>query len=840
MKRLFLLMFGWSAVEARAGLEDEARRVLVSKCGACHGAAAMGGLRLDSAEGFRKGGKSGRPIEEMLLLAVRGGDAGVKAMPPGGKLKAEEVASLESWIGSGAKWAGEHWAWQALGVPKAGDSIDAAIDAMLRVKGITSNGPADKRTLIRRLHFDLTGLPPTHGQFRKADRDRREGWQGRLVDRLLATPQFGEQWGRNWLDVARYGEDDFGGTAVRPYPNAWRYRDWVVDAVNRNLPYDRFLMAQLAGDLMGDTTLTGGLGLTGLGPWYYGISQPLQARADERHDRVDVVSRGMLGVTLACARCHDHKYDPFSQKDYYAMSGVFASSAYKEYPLVPEAEAVSWRAKKKALDDAEKKLEKFLAAQAEILKDRFAVGMWRYMMASLTGDATGLNSELLNRWCDYLKKPEEFHPSLKDWFAGPSEVKAREFEALMVGILAEKRQVDEENRLVVEAAMKVAVKPKRTIVLPGGYRSEEDFNPGADVPVKSIARDRYVAYNRTFNDAGAPLRFPGELTVTLLEGEARRQHDGLKAERDGLKKELPVQYPFFDGVSEFESWDLNLDQRGNPEDPGEVVPRRFPLVLSGGKPVALTQGSGRLQLADTVAHHPLAARVAVNRMWMHLFGQGIVRTPSNFGLAGDRPGNPQLLEYLAGRFVALRFDAKAMIREMVLSAAYQRSAEGEVASDVENRLWWRQNRKRLAAEPMRDSMLAVSGRLDLKVGGASAELKPELNRRTIYARIGRFQADETLSLFDLPSAAVTCEQRVVTNVPLQKLFFLNSEMVSRESEALGERLRKLGVERGYRHVFQRAPSEGEKKSAKEFLKAGGSWKQYAQVLLSTNEFAYVD
>lgn len=800
----------------------------------------MGGLRLDSVEGFRKGGKSGRPVAEVLLLAVRGGDATVKAMPPGVKLKAEEVASLENWIGRGAKWAGEHWAWQGLSVPKVGDSIDAAIDSTLRAKGIAANGPADKRTLIRRMHFDLTGLPPTDVQFQMADRDRREGWQGRLVDRLMATPQFGEQWGRHWLDVARFGEDDFGGTAMVPYPNAWRYRDWVVGAVNQNLPYDRFLMAQLAGDLMGENSLSGGLGFTGLGPWYYGISQPLQARADERHDRVDVVSRGMLGVTLACARCHDHKYDPFSQKDYYALSGVFASSAYKEYPLVPESEAVAWRAKKKALDDAEKKLDKFLAAQAELLKQRYALGMWRYLMGSLTGDATGLNTEVLNRWCEYLKKPEEFHPYLKAWFAGPSEAKAREFETLMLGILAEKKQVDEENRIVVEAAMKVAVKPKRTITLPGGYRSDEDFNPGADVPVKSIARDRYVAYNRSFNEGGAPLRFPNELTAKLLEGEALAQYVGLKAERDRLKQELPKQYPYFDGISEFESWDLNLDKRGNPEDPGEVIPRRFPLVLSGGTAIAFTKGSGRLQLAETVAQHPLAARVAVNRMWMHLFGQGIVRTPSNFGLAGDRPGNPQLLEYLAGRFVVLHYDSKAMIREMVMSVAYQRSADGDVAADVENRLWWRQNRKRLAAEPMRDSMLAVSGRLDLKVGGASEELKPELSRRTIYARVGRFQANETLSLFDLPSAAVTCEQRVVTNVPLQKLFFLNSEMVSRESEVLGERLRKLGVERGYRHVFQRVPSEAEKKSAKEFLKAGGSWKQYAQVLLSTNEFAYVD
>lgn len=798
---------------ALAALEDDARQVLASRCGACHGAAAMGGLRLDSAERFLQGGASGRPTRQILLTALRGGGDGVKAMPPGGTLKPEELAILEKWVAQGAKWPGDHWAWKPL------RPMDSSIDALVDAKQKSATKPADRRTLIRRFYFDLTGLPPL-----EAEIDSQPGWQTRLVDRLLASPQFGEHWGRHWLDVARYGEDDFSGTAVQPYPNAWRYRDWVIGAINRNLPYNRFLMAQLAADSMGDPSSLGGLGLTGLGPWYYGISQPPQARADERHDRVDVVSRGMLGVTVACARCHDHKYDPFTQKDYYALSGVFASTAYKEYPLVPEAEAISWRETKRQLDAAQKQLDTFLAAQAELLRERFSAGMWRYMMGGLTGDATGLNAELVMRWCDYLKKPEEFHPFLKSWFEGPNEEKARAFEALMLEIAAEKKTVDDENRTMVEAAAKAAAKPKRTIILPGAYRSDEDFNPGADVQVKSIPRDRYVAYNRTFLEGAAPMRFPSDMTVRLLDGAAKDEYERLKADRDRLKKALPEKYPYFDGVAEFDSYDLNLDKRGNPEDPGELVPRRFPLVLSGGKVIPLNQGSGRLQLAETVAHHPLAARVAVNRIWMHLFGQGIVKTPSNFGVAGDRPANPELLEYLAARFVTLGYDLKAMIREIVLSEAYQRQSV----------------RKRLTAEQFRDAMLAVSGRLDLKVGGPSEPLQPEMRRRTVYARVGRFEADETLSLFDLPSAAVTCEQRVVTNVALQKLFFLNSEIVSIESAKLGQRLENLGLKRGYWLLFQRDPSKSEERAAKDFLAGGGSWKQLAQVLLSTNEFSYVD
>jgi hypothetical protein len=830
MQGLFLLML-FCAMHALAGIEDDARKVLAGRCGACHSQSAMGGLRLDSAEGFAKGGKSGRPAKELLLTAVRGGGDGVKAMPPGQTLKPEEIATLEGWLAAGAKFPGDHWAWQPL--QKVQGNVDAHVSARLGTLKVADT--ADRRTLIRRIYFDLTGLPPID-----AETDDRPGWQARLVDKLLASSHFGEHWGRHWLDVARYGEDDFSGTAVQPYPNAWRYRDWVIAATNRNLPYDRFLIAQLAGDLIGDSSAIGGLGLTGLGPWYYGISQPPQARADERHDRVDMVSRGMLGVTLACARCHDHKYDPLSQKDYYALSGVFASSAYKEYPLVTEAEAAKWKADKKALDEAEKKFNKFVDDAANRLRDEHAPGMWRYMVATIKADPVGLNTELYNRWCEYIKRPEEFHPYLKDWFAKPGVETAKAFEALMLQIAVEKKQLDAENKLIIEAAEKKAVKPKRTITLPGGYRSDEDFNPNADVAIKSLPRDRFVAYNRTFLEGGAPLRFPADLVPKFLTGAARTTYEELKAERDRLKKLLPEKYPYVDGISEFESFDLNLDKRGNPEDPGEVVPRRFPLVLSRNEVIRFDQGSGRMQLANTVAHHPLAARVAVNRIWMHLFGSGIVRTPSNFGLAGDRPGNPELLEYLAARFVQLNYDQKAMIREIVLSAAYQRSSSGDASQDPGNRLWARQNRRRLAAEPLRDAMLAVSGRLDPAIGGASVELNSKMQRRTVYAKVGRFEANETLSLFDHPNAAVTCEQRVVTNVPLQKLYYLNSDIVTIEAEALGKRIEKLGVSGGYQLVFQREPSRSEAAAAQQFFKDGGTWTQYAQVLLSTNEFAYVD
>jgi hypothetical protein len=638
---------------------------------------------------------------------------------------------------------------------------------------------------------------------------------------------------------------------VIPYANAWRYRDWVVGAINRDLPYDRFLMAQLAGDLMKEESLIAGTGLLGLGPWYYGIAQPAQSRADERHDRVDVVTRGMLGVTVACARCHDHKYDPFTQQDYYALAGVFASTAYKEYPLVSEAAVAKWTAQKKELERAEKELNRFLDAQSTQLAERYAPRIAAYMLAAATRNpVTGLDPKVLDRWRAYLLKREDAHPFLDRWFDGnhtPEE--AEKFQQFVLEVAAEKKAVDEENRKLVAAANAAAPKVDRTIVLPGGYRSEEDFNPGAYIPSKSLDRDRFVAYNRTFGEKDSPLKFDRKLTAEMLEGSARREYEPLQATYEKLKKALPPQYPYVAGAGEFDPIDLRLNLRGNPESLGEVVPRRFPLVLTGGRPALFNQGSGRLQLAETVAHHPLAARVAANRVWLALFGQGLVRTPSNFGRAGDRPAMPEVLELLASRVVESKYSIKTLIREIVLSSAYQRSsARNEAAekADPDNRYLWRQNRRRLPAEALRDAMLTASAELDRTVGGESKPLDGAFRRRTLYAKTGRFQPDETLSLFDLPAAAVTCEQRVITNVPLQKLFYLNSDIVDLRAAAVGKRIERRdpaqGIAAAYHLLFQRAPNDRERALGIGFLSTNDRdrWKLYAQVLLSSNEFAYVD
>jgi len=814
------------ALATSLGAAPEAAAILASRCLACHGQSAAGGLRLDQAEGVRRVTQARGTEPGLLIQAIRHTGARLK-MPPGKKLDEAEIAVLEDWVKAGAPLADAgRTLWSVASIPPVAPStsIDKIVRNKLAEIRLTPNGPADRRTLLRRLSYDLTGLPPTPDQGEAVSA---------LVDRLLASRHFGERWGRYWLDLARYGEEDFSGTAPRPYPNAWRYRDWVIDMVNRDMPYDLFLQAQIAGDLLpaarGFTpeSYRAGLGLFGAGPWYYGISMPAQARADERHDRVDMVSRGMLGLTVACARCHDHKYDAIPQKDYYALAGVFASSAYQDVPLVPEAEVNAYREHQKKIETASKALDTFEEQQSLQLAEVLAASAARYIVNAercRRGERVepGLNDTLLARWEDYL--------------AANPVADAAAFQAKLLAALAAKKALDEENRDIVAQAKLTAVPVQRKIVLPFGYRSEEDFNPGADVPTKSLPYEEFQLCNRFTSTPTSLLRFRGGELDGWLGGVHLAHLQQLRQTKAQLEKNAPREYPYLHAMAEGEAWDLHLDLRGNPHEHGDVVPRAFPTLLGGG---SLREGSGRLALAYKVTAHPLAARVAVNRIWRNLFGSGLVRTPSNFGVVGDRPVLPELLDYLAARFIASGYSTKTLIREIVLSETYQASSTANPANeklDAENRYWWKANRRRLDAEALRDSMLSVAGRLDLTAGGESAPVDGN-RRRTVYARVSRFKQDDTLSLFDFPSASVTCEQRVVTNVPLQKLYFLNSAFLNEQAEALAQRFQS--VDEAYRLVYHRPPSANERTLGEAFLTAEGA-KAYAQVLLSANEFAFLD
>jgi hypothetical protein len=571
----------------------------------------------------------------------------------------------------------------------------------------------------------------------------------KVVDRLLASPHYGERWGRHWLDVSRYGEDQAHSFQPRLYPQGYRYRDWLIQAFNRDLPYDQFLIEQIAGDLLegpGRQERLAALGFFALGPVYYGDSKQL----DQFADRIDTLTRGVLGLTVACARCHDHKYDPIPSTDYYALAGVFASTEYVEAPCAPSDQV-------QAYDKAQETIR---------------------------------------------RKTQEINAYLKS----------------------------EADRL--------------------------------------------------------KLKVPRNQVEKSLPADSRKKLTGLREELGQLKKRLPAKYPVIHTLADAkEPRNMKLLVRGNPETPGNEVPRRF-LTILGGEDEPFTQGSGRLDLARAITSplNPLTARVMVNRVWQHHFGRGLVATPSNFGALGERPSHPELLDWLADQFVRGGWSIKRLHREILLSTTYQQSSQfDERANDIDpaNTLVWRMNRRRLEVEAWRDALLSVSSQLDSVVGGPSIGLETKGNRRrTCYAAVSRHDLAPLLRLFDFPDPNITSGGRVETTVPLQQLFVLNSEFMTETARALartinagsapGEELSER-IQRAYQWLYGRPATAHEVALGRTYLErqsgaietsslASGSfmpepsagnpaqpapedlsrWERYAQALLATNEFMYVD
>ena len=842
--------------------ELRVRPVLVKNCLGCHASSRMGGLQLDSREHLMKGGDMGPVVvaghadQSLLYQAVARTHPKLK-MPPNGALTGEEIASFKAWIDAGAVWPEtgpvivskpgyvisqeqrNFWAFRPVGNPAVPavknkswpkNDIDRFILAKLEDKGLTPTAPADRRTLIRRATYDLIGLPPTPQEVDAFLSDRSpEAWP-KVVDRLLASSHYGERWGRYWLDVARYSDDRLNSTQDDPYPNSFRYRDWVIRAFNDDMPYDLFVKAQIAGDLMpakDRLQYEAGLG-------FYALSPEFQ------DDRVDATTRGFLGLTVACAQCHDHKYDPIPTQDYYSLLGIFHNTELHEYPLAPEKEVEAWQAQKKAIDKKEEDLKDFVGKQSGQLADILASQTARFLLAARGIEpAEGLDHPTLRRWARYLAKKDKEHPYLKAWDglvagnATPEEFRkaANEFQDLVLAVNAEKKLVDEKNHITL-----------------GLNPSREDLSRASLV---SLARDKYVLWRDLFEDKGI-LHYGQDEIECYLSGEWKQYLASLERDLASLRKALPVQYPFLQVIEENKK--LEKQQvwiRGDRNNPGEDAPPRFLAILSHGSRPVFQHGSGRLELAEAIAdpENPLTARVMVNRIWQHHFGQGIVRTPSNFGMLGDRPSHPELLDYLARWFTTHRWSIKALHREIMLSASYQESAaysEKHFAVDPENRLLWRANRRRLDIEALRDSLLFVSGNLNLKEGGKAEPLTDENCRRTVYGFVSRRKLERMLALFDFPNANGTSEQRMTTNVPLQRLFFMNSGLVEQEAKKLALRLEEepndqARLRKAYRLVFDREPKQTELELGLAYLRESReAWPQFAQVLLSSNEFSFVD
>lgn len=642
--------------------------------------------------------------------------------------------------------------------------------------------------------------------------------------------------------MARYSDDTLDPTGETPYENSFRYRDWVIKAFNEDMPYDLFVKAQIAGDLLGaeePEKLVPGLGFFALSPQF-------------QDDRVDALTRGFLGLTVACAQCHDHKFDPIPTRDYYSLLGVFKSTESRDYPLAPAHVVADYDARKQKVDRQETAIREFSQTQSSELSEILAARTSRYLGAAgkvlgepkmevqVVADVEKLDQETLERWVEYLKKPEKEHPFLNQWsrqLAGPDsperEKLAGEFQDLLLAVAAEKRAIDEKNFITL-----------------GGNRDRQSLN---DANLLSLERDRYFLWRDFFSERGI-LYYGDRKLDRFLSGEWKTHLDSLRAELARLKQALPPKYPFVHAIRDVQNpANIKVQLRGNPETLGDEAPRRFLAILCQDAPPPFTKGSGRLELAEAIANrnNPLTARVMVNRIWQHHFGQGIVRTASNFGHLGDRPSHPELLDYLAYRFMEANWSIKAIHREILLSSTYALDTEyasKNYAVEPENRLLWRANRRRLDAEALRDSLLQSSGNLDLTPGGPAVKMTDQFKKRTVYGFVSRKKLDGMLALFDFANPNNTSENRIVTNVPLQKLFFMNSGFVELQAKGLAERLNGPDrpddtgrINHAYRILFGRLPSKTELKLGLDFVRDHqNSWWEYTQVLMSSNEFVYVN
>ncbi len=822
-----------------------------------------------------------------------------------------EIADLSAWVKAGAVWpkgaaptvaakSGKYviaperknfWSLLPLSIPAAPQvkdpalkdprwtksNIDRFAEANYEKQGLKPAPAASKRDLIRRATYDLTGLPPTPEEIAAFEKDPSPDAFAKVVDRLLASNHYGERWGRIWLDVARYGEDDYRSLnpnpkGYRPYPNAFAYRDWVIQAINDDLPYDQFVKAQLAGDLMDEKIkykMLPATGFLGLGPWYYDNGSNEVTRADERHDRVDAVTRGFLGLTVACARCHDHKYDPIPQTDYYALAGVFYNTIYEEYPLAPKKVVNEFTKLEEDLDEK----QKIMQEENQNLSTNLSRSLVLQTSSYLQGvyDVTGarqkkemaqvveqrkLDFELLDRWIKYMAKPTDKYKNKEAWQAmikkggTPDEAKklAEKFQEEVIQTMLIKNDLDAQNKVIADKDLD-GTKPKKRTDKPSNFVSNKDFNPGSWLRLLSLPEDQNNLYTEIFvrelkdsDDpnammaAGGRQGNPGVLTFrgwglqARVGPEAQARLKTMQDDVDAARKKLDPHYPFLHGVKDSDNpVNIQLALRGNPENLGDEVPRHFLSVFAKSDPEPIKTGSGRMEVADDILAQPIAMRVIVNRVWKGHFDTGIVDTPSNFGQMGERPTNPDLLEYLAATFSKNGMSMKKLHREIMLSSVYQLSTQNDdadYAKDSGNRYYWRFNRRRLDAEELRDSVLRVSGNLDeAALGGPSEDLTPAYKRRTVYGKVSRYKLDTYLQTFDFPAPNISAEKRFTTTVPLQRLFLMNSDFMQIEAEELAKRVvaepdNRARIRKLYQLAYGRDPNETEIKLGVDYLHAG--------------------
>jgi hypothetical protein len=892
-------------------VEKHVRPVLADNCLGCHGPKKqMGGLRLDTRQRMLAGGESGpaivpgEPGKSLLLQAVR--QSGELKMPPKSKLPPQAVAALEEWVKAGAPWPEStppaaaadawkrHWAFQPVRNPPppatrdttwSRTPIDRFVLARLEEKGLLPSPPADKRTLLRRVTFDLTGLPPTPEEVDAFEADHSADAYDKVVDRLLASPAYGERWGRHWLDVARYADTKgYVFFQQNHFPWAWTYRDYVIRAFNEDLPFDRFILEQLAADklpLGRDRRPLTALGFLTVGGRF--MNNP----HDILDDRIDVVTRGLLGLTVGCARCHDHKFDPIPTRDYYSLYGVFASSVESDVPpLFEDPPATPEYAKfAKELAAREKALDDFVRAkQAEVVNSA-KTRAGDYLLAvyharnqpstdefMLLADGNDLNPTVIGRWRAYVARTKKTHdPVFAAWHRF-ADIPEAEFASRAAGVAAGLASgPGPVNALVARSFANRPPGSMAEVARRYGdlinacehkWQATVDLAAAVGQPLPAALADpAEEELRQVFHAPDAapdiPLALFNDLSL-LPDRPSQAKFQELRKKVEDWRETGPAAPPRAMSLEDAATpYEPRVFVRGNPNNPGEVVPRQFLEVLAGPQRKPFTQGSGRLELAKAIASrdNPLTARVLVNRVWQHHFGQGLVRTASDFGLRSEPPSHPDLLDHLAATFVGDGWSVKRLHRRVVLSAVYrQQSVDRPEAArvDPENSLLWRMNRTRLDFEATRDALLAVSGRLDRKMGGPPVRdlAGSKATRRTVYSWIDRLQLPGLLRAFDFAGPDTSSPGRDVTTVPQQALFLMNSPFVAECARGLISRpdvavasYQGRRVERLYRLLYGRRPTPKEVELAREFLTTNPSAEtreRYAQALLLANEFVFID
>ncbi len=904
---LSALTFGPAAPDATF---DDVRPILAKHCVSCHGPAKQkGGLRLDRKADALRGGDGGasivpgKPADSLLLKKIRSREP-VEQMPPDGdRLSDAQVKLLSDWIADGAKWPesvaatdAPHWSFQPVKRPAVPGGAASPIDAFVRQKlaatGIKPNPPADKRTLLRRLKFDLLGLPTTPEEVAAFEADTSPDAYTKLVDQFLASPQFGERWARHWLDVVRFAESHGFETNVAR-SNAWPYRDWVIKSFNDDKPYDRFVFEQLAGDTVGADAATGFLVA---GAWDQ-VKSPdpvltANQRADELHDMVSTTGSAFLGLTVGCARCHAHKFDPVSQVDYFRMKAVFAGVQHGER-AAKAGDPMKRERELKVAQDSVAELETKLAAfeplanpaakspartpvSAKFNRERFAAVTVKFVrfVVLATNSAEPCFDELevftagpnpknvalasagakVTSSGDYLGSPDIHQLAFlhdgkygngRSWIsntAGKGTVTLELKEAVEINRIEWAR--DREERYADRLATK--------------YRIEVSAD-GKNWQVVASSDDRLPMGSKEF---ATPPGLTGDAAAKWkqLAGEAAAARAKLA---DQTRSEMVYAGRFTTPETTFRLHRGDAMAAREAISPGGLERFGAPLAI----PDKAADAERRVALAKWITDpaHPLTARVIVNRLWQHHFGTGLVDTPSDFGRNGGKPSHPELLDWLASELVVSKWSLKHIHRLIVTSETYRQastSTADATAKDAQSRLLWRYPPRRLDAEAIRDSILAVTGKLELTGGGPGFDLfEPNGNyvkvytpkkefgpaefRRMVYQNKPRMQLDDTFGAFDCPDGGQIAPKRNASTTPLQALNLLNAPFLVAQAKFLADRAAKDGgepeaqVRRAFALAFQRTPSDKELSAAVALAKTHGL-PALCRALLNANEFLYAE